>query len=178
VLASNIPARIAWAVDTLDLKPSDQVLEIGCGHGLAVSLVCDQLVRGRLTAIDRSAKMIAATRKRNATLVAACKAQLETVALADADFGRRRFSKIFAINVNLFWIDPLRELPVVRRLLKPGGTLYLFYQPPSPAQVKAVVAKLSRNLEAGGFVVDRVITREAPAAGFVCVVARPGGSNR
>ncbi|HEY3145828.1 MAG TPA: class I SAM-dependent methyltransferase, partial [Dongiaceae bacterium] len=108
--AQGIPDRIVWAVDTMDLKPSDQVLEIGCGHGFAVSLVCEKLGRGTLTAIDRSARMIAVAEKRNAGLVAAGKVRFETAALADASFGRRRFSKIFAINVNLFWIDPIREL--------------------------------------------------------------------
>jgi SAM-dependent methyltransferase len=176
VAASKIPARIVWAVDTLGVKPLEHVLEIGCGHGFAVALLCDQPSRGRLTAIDRSRKMIEAAQKRNRAAVAARKVQFETVALADADLARQRFSRIFAINVDLFWIDPSRELPVVRRLLKPGGALYLFYRPPSPAQVRPVATKLSRNLEAGGFAVDQVIAGRAPGAGRLCVVARQAKS--
>ncbi|WP_119303535.1 class I SAM-dependent methyltransferase [Dongia deserti] len=170
--ATEIPDRVVWAVETLALDPSDQVLEIGCGHGLAVSLVCDKLSRGRLTAIDRSPKMITAAQQRNAAYVAANKVRFETVALADGDFGQRRFSKIFAINVNLFWIDPSKELPVVRMLLRLDGTLYLFYQPPSSAQLKPLAAKLARNLEAGGFRVDQVISGRG-SVGSLCIIARP-----
>ena len=165
---AGIPDRIVWAVETLDLKSSDHVLEIGCGHGVAASLVCDKLVRGTLTAIDRSPKMTAAAEKRNRALIDAGKVRFEAVALADADVGRRRFSKIFAINVNLFWIDATVELPVVCKLLRPGGALYLVYEPPSPTQLKPIAAKLARSLEDAGFIMDRTI---AGPKGCLCLIA-------
>ncbi len=57
-MASKPLERFVWAVDTLALDPADRVLEVGCGHGVAVSLVCERLTSGRITAIDRSKKMI------------------------------------------------------------------------------------------------------------------------
>jgi SAM-dependent methyltransferase len=176
--ARSIPDRIVWAMETLNVGSSDQVLEIGCGHGRAVPLVCEKLARGKLTAIDRSAKMIAAAQKRNQALVAEGKVEFETVALADADFGRQRFSKIFAINVNLFWIDLAEELPVVRRLLRPDGVLYLFYEPPSPAQMKPLAAKLAHHLESGGFVIEKTMNGQGSSARCLCVMARSARSTR
>jgi protein-L-isoaspartate O-methyltransferase len=55
-MASKPSERFVWAVDTLAPDPADRVLEVGCGHGVAVSLVCERLTRGRITAIDRSQK--------------------------------------------------------------------------------------------------------------------------
>jgi SAM-dependent methyltransferase len=168
---AGIPDGIVWAVETLDISPADHVLEIGCGHGLAVPLVCEKLGRGTLTAIDRSPKMIAATEKRNRGLVLAGEVRFETTALSEAKFGRRRFSKIFAVNVNLFWINATAELPVIAKVLRPGGALYLFYQPPSAAQLKSIAAKLARNLESGGFIVDRTVFGPK---GCMCFVAHTG----
>jgi SAM-dependent methyltransferase len=169
--AQSIPDRIVWAVETLDIAPSDHVLEIGCGHGVAVPLVCEKLARGTLTAIDRSPKMIAAATKRNRALVKAGKVRFDTAALADVDFGRRRFSKVFVINVNLFWIDPAAELTVVGKVLRPGGALYVFYEPPVRAQLRPIATKLAHNLMDGGFAVDRAIVGPK---GSLCLIAHAG----
>lgn len=85
-MASKVSERFVWAVETLELEPADNILEIGCGHGVAVSLIWERLgPGGRITAIDRSQKMIAAARRRNQQHVESGRAVLEAVALEDAD---------------------------------------------------------------------------------------------
>lgn len=148
--------RFAWALKTLAIQPSDQVLEIGCGHGLMVEPVCEALGRGRLLAIDRSKTMIAAAGKKNRAALAGGKVAFQAVPLADADFGRRRFTKIFAINVNLFWLDPGPELALIRKALRPGGTLYLFFQPPTKAKAREVADRLQDALKEHRFALRRM----------------------
>jgi cyclopropane fatty-acyl-phospholipid synthase-like methyltransferase len=53
-VATKASDRIAWAVDVLDVAPGDRILEVGCGHGVAVSLICERLDSGRITALDCS----------------------------------------------------------------------------------------------------------------------------
>jgi SAM-dependent methyltransferase len=98
--------RLRSIVDQLGIQPDDRVLEIGCGHGVAATLVCERLDRGRLTAIDRSAKMIDAARRRNAGYVEQGTAEFLVGSLEEIDLDDRRFDLIFAVPVGLFHRDP------------------------------------------------------------------------
>ena len=166
----KIADRLVWAVETLAIDPTDHVLEIGCGHGVAVSLVCERLAGGKITAIDRSEVMISMARRRNSQHVVSGKAAFQTGALAEADFGQERFNKIFAIHVNLFWQQPARELGLIKKLLKPGGAIYLFYQPLVASKTQELVDKLTQNLQDNGFSIDEVLFKDlksGPALGII-----------
>ena len=171
----KIPARIEWAVEQLAPRPSDRILEIGCGPGVAASLICASLKTGRLTAIDRSAVAIARASERNARHVESGKAEFVQVALADAAFGER-FDRIIAMHVNLFWLAPRKELAVTRRLIKPKGALYLFYEPFSDAALKATAEKLGARLKANGFRLCDTIVGRAGERPQLCVLAAPAES--
>ena len=61
---STVPKRFIWAVDVLGVKPSDHVLEIGCGVGLMAEIIGSKLVDGKLVAIDKSSFMIDKAKRR------------------------------------------------------------------------------------------------------------------
>jgi hypothetical protein len=44
--AAKEAERFGWALETLAIAPTDRILEIGCAHGVAVSLVCERLESG------------------------------------------------------------------------------------------------------------------------------------
>ena len=122
--------RLRAVVDRLDLHPGHRVLEIGCGHGVAATLVCERLTTGRLTAIDRSPKMVDAAARRNARHIAAGTAEFLVATLEDADLGGRRFDRIFAVRVGLFHREPARARALAERWLAPGGRLLSEYDAP------------------------------------------------
>jgi ubiquinone/menaquinone biosynthesis C-methylase UbiE len=122
--------RLEPIVDQLALRPDDRVLEIGCGHGVAATLVCERLEGGRLTAIDRSAKMIEAAARRNAGYVESRKAEFLVADLEDLELGDRRFDVIFAVRVALFDRDPERARALVEPWLASGGRVHAFYDRP------------------------------------------------
>jgi ubiquinone/menaquinone biosynthesis C-methylase UbiE len=123
--------RLRAIVEQLEIRPDDRVLEIGCGHGVAATLVCERLDRGRLTAVDRSPKMIEAAARRNAAHVAAGKAEFLVASLEDLGLGDRRFDKVFAVRVGLFHREPHRARRLAERWLATGGQLFAFFDPPS-----------------------------------------------
>jgi SAM-dependent methyltransferase len=149
----RVPERVRWAVAQLERWRDAPLLEVGCGTGQAVALVAERLRRGNITGIDRSATQVSRARTLNAESIAAGRARVEHVALETAHdmFGERAFRAVLAINVNEFWTRPGRALDAARRLLGPGGALYLFYEPPSAAGLARLKTLLPALIESTGF---------------------------
>lgn len=122
--------RLRTIVDGLDLRPHHRVLEIGCGHGVAATLICERLTSGHLTAIDRSPKMIAAAARRNAAFVEAGTADFVVAALEELELGDRRYDRILAVRVGLFDREPQRARALAERWLAPGGALVAAFDTP------------------------------------------------
>jgi ubiquinone/menaquinone biosynthesis C-methylase UbiE len=129
-MAADASARLRRVVDQLGVGPGDRVLEIGCGHGVAATMVCETLGSGTYTGVDRSAKMIAAATKRNEDAVTAGRADFIVGELESLDLGDRRFDLVFAVRVGLFHRDPERAEALAGQWLAPGGRLRWFYDPP------------------------------------------------
>ncbi len=174
-MATKPSERFVWAVDTLALDPADRVLEVGCGHGVAVSLVCERLTSGRITAIDRSDKMIEMAARRNREHVAGGRAVLRTAALEGADFGDERFDKVFAFNVAPFWCRPREALRIVRRLLAPDGVMYLFWDArhTQPGRARDLADQLSAKIGSAEFSVNHVLIKDLRPVPAVCVIGQP-----
>ena len=125
-MASGASQRLVRVVEALDPQPGDRVLEIGCGHGVAVSLVCERLTTGRVVAIDRSAKMVAAATERNRRWIEAGRAEIRAGSFQDLDLGHERFDKIFAVHVRELATED--GLAWARERLTPDGVISLFDQ--------------------------------------------------
>jgi SAM-dependent methyltransferase len=173
-MASKVSERFVWAVDTLEVRPADRLLEVGCGHGVAVSLICEKLTTGRITGIDRSPRMIEMATRRNRQHIAAGRAVLEAVPLEEADLREQRFDKVFAFNVAPFWLRPQAAFAAVSRHLVPDGAVYLFWDArhTAPGRARELSEQVSEKVRLGGFSVDRVLVRDLRPVPAVCVIGR------
>lgn len=144
-----IAPRHTAAVSALALSGTESVLEIGCGHGVAVRLVLDRLTSGTITALDRSPKMIDAV---TTSVGASPKLRTRAEALEDADWAGQTFDAIFAINVDLNLRLGTRWPAMLKALLRPGGRIVLaFDPPPGSSKDHAFVGKSLDRLTAAGF---------------------------
>ena len=162
--------RFAWALTILEIQPKDEVLEIGCGAGLLVEQIAYKLDDGHVTAIDRSAAMIKMASKRSGESLSTGKLKLLNLDFADSRFRKSEFDKVVAFNVNFFWKNSLRELEIIRRILKPRGFLYIFYQAPFEITIEAA-GPIRNNLRTHSFeTVDTIFKKVKPTPVF-CVKA-------
>jgi ubiquinone/menaquinone biosynthesis C-methylase UbiE len=129
--------RLQQIVEEMNIQPGDRILEIGCGHGVAATFVCQRLKGGQLTAVDRSRKMIEAAKRRNAREIAAGQAEFILGSLEELDLGNRRFDKIFAIRVGIFLRQPDHARSTVEKWLAPEGKLFIFFDPPRQPEARS-----------------------------------------
>lgn len=123
--AGTISPRFVWTTAILPLEPDHRLLEVGCGHGIALGPVGERLTSGTVNGVDRSAKRIAAAARRNAAHIEAGRVRLRTASLHELEDETGSFDVIFAINVASFRTRPERDLVAARRLLAPDGALCL-----------------------------------------------------
>ncbi len=163
--------RFIWAVEMLHIDPDDHILEIGCGHGIAVSLIAPQLKTGTITAVDASRAMIDKAQRKNEGL----EADFIHQSFCQTALGQR-YDKIFAFNVNIFLNDAEKELSLIRDYLAPLGALYVFHQPPPTAGMETAqgfAERITNQLEKGGYVIRDVLFKKLAPAPVVCIISQP-----
>lgn len=157
------------------------VLEAGCGVGAQTVTLARQSPNARFTSIDVSADSIAEAQRR------ADRAGLTNVEFRQADifalpFGVESFDHIFVCFVleHLSW--PVHVLVVLKRLLRPGGTITVIegdhgstcFYPDSPAAHAAIQCHVKLQGNAGGnTLIGRQLYPLLIEAGFDAVRVSP-----
>jgi SAM-dependent methyltransferase len=171
--SSNV-RRNRWVVSLLGVQPTDRVLEIGFGPGIAVTELSHLAADGRVMGVDHSDVMVRQARRRNAAGVRAGRLDLRLGAVdALPDFGAP-IDKVLAVNNMGFWPDPIDRLMELRSMLSPGGKVAIASQPRGPGATSETstqaASEIEEALRQAGF--DRLRTEtldlEPPV---VCVVA-------
>ena len=169
----EIPERYRWAAELLDVRPDNRILEVGCGYGNMIGLICERITTGYITAIDRSETMVQAAVDRNQQYLDSGKAEILHQDLLDSKLPPDGFDKVFLFNINAFWMDPVSELAEVKRMLKTGGEFFIFHLPPPDHEINEFVDRFSSNLTKNGFDIISANVSVVEGKEMSCLISRP-----
>ena len=116
-----------FAVQQLDLKPMDRVLEIGFGGGVTIPslLKASAFVAG----VDRSADVVKRANERFAKAVRADRAVFRVGTVEALPFEDGSFDKVCTVNTVYFWTSLKQGFAEIRRVLTPGGRVVVGFLP-------------------------------------------------
>lgn len=115
-------------LDLLELNPTDQVLEIGFGHGRTLGRVAGLVSEGFVAGIDISPTMLRMAARRNRRSLQSGRLELREADAACIPYPDGRFDKAFAMHTLYFWSHPSEQFREIRRVLRRGGRFILGFR--------------------------------------------------
>jgi len=123
-LVNDEPNRLA--IDALDLRPSETVLELGFGPGWGLRTIAARTRGARVYGVDQSARMLRQARRINEVAVSRGRMVLVLGPFSPLPWVDEMFDKILLVNVAYFFDSGDRDISEVYRVLRPGGRIVLY----------------------------------------------------
>jgi SAM-dependent methyltransferase len=165
--------RNTWVVRLLDVQPTDRVLEIGFGPGLAIRESSRLTTDGHVYGIDHSAVMVRQATRRNRVAIEAGRVILVLGSFEAVPQLDEPLDKILAVNSMGFWPDLTRRLIELRQVLRLGGQIAIATQPRGPRATRPTSEEAAAEIQAAlwdaGFSLLRVETLPMKTP-VVCVI--------
>jgi SAM-dependent methyltransferase len=120
-------------VERLEIGPTDDVLDVGCGPGTGVREAAKRAVDGKVTGLDVSETVLYLAKRRNRDAVRTGQIRFAHVDGADLGLAPQSLDRIFSVHSIYFWKDPTDILRQLAEALRPDGRLVLAFRPDGPA---------------------------------------------
>lgn len=132
------------AIEELRLRPSDKVLEIGFGPGLALQRLTGIVIAGQVMGVDPSPLMYRRASVRNASAIAEGRLVLLETSVETLPVEDQSFDAALAIDNLHFWRSPLVGLREIYRTLRCGSLFLCAFTPPSGGRTAGLPDLLTR----------------------------------
>lgn len=128
VMASETAAVNGTAVELLELRPTDHVLEVGFGHGATIARVAAAVSGGLVAGVDPSEEMYRMAARRNRSAIEAGRVELRRATAEALPYPDAAFDKVLTVHTVYFWASVGPPLQEIARVLKPDGRLVLAHR--------------------------------------------------
>jgi ubiquinone/menaquinone biosynthesis C-methylase UbiE len=175
-----------WGLSQIAIKPTDTILDVGCGGGKTISKLAIMASEGKVCGVDYSDLCVGMARKLNALLIDKDRVEICEGSVSELPFKADSFDLVTAVETHFWWPDLSLGMREIRRVLKPGGTLIIIaevykgattgtakllekYAPKTGLKLLSVVEH--RDLfETAGFGNIQIV--EEPRKGWICGIGR------
>jgi ubiquinone/menaquinone biosynthesis C-methylase UbiE len=147
-LRSSNRKRNVWAVELLGVEPTDRVLEIGFGPGIAIRELSRRATRGLVCGVDHSEVMVRQARRRNRAAVRAGRVDLRCSSAERLPAFGEPFDRVLAVNNMGMWREPEERLKELRNIMRPGGRIAIVSQPRCPGATAQTTVAAGREIAA------------------------------
>jgi ubiquinone/menaquinone biosynthesis C-methylase UbiE len=183
IMAKETAAANEALLSLVELQPTDQVLEIGFGHGRTMDRAAAAVPQGFIAGADLSDDMVRMAAKRLRQAIEAGRAEVQRADSARLPYENGRFDKAYALHTLYFWKHPEQHLREVCRVLKRGGRFVLGFTPGDDPQARANFPvsvyqfyesdQVCGFLEDAGFTAPTMVRRDISSHPIVFAVAHP-----
>jgi SAM-dependent methyltransferase len=126
---ASVRRHTSRLIEAAQIRPSDQILDIGCGCGESTRQAARSAVDGGALGVDLSSRMLARARERSEA-EGVTNARFERGDAQVYPFDADAFDLAISRFGVMFFGDPVAAFQNVRRALRPGGRIaFLTWQP-------------------------------------------------
>ena len=184
VMNRSHAALTDWGLGHVTIGERFTVLDVGCGGGRTIETLSEMAPSGKIFGVDYASGSVAASRRRNAALIAAGRVDIRRASVSQLPFENDTFDLVTAVETQYYWPDPANDMRGILRVLKPGGTFLVIAESYAGGRfdrlqrpVMALIGSSHFNLDqqrqlfsSAGFIDVQVF--EEPKHGWMCAVGR------
>jgi SAM-dependent methyltransferase len=175
-----------WGLSRISVKPSDTILDVGCGGGKTLSKLATLAGQGKAFGIDYSVVSVSVARKLNARWIQQGRVEIMEGIVSKLPFSTDTFDLVTAVETHFWWADVPAGMSEILRALKPGGTLLIIaeiYQGAQSRMARLVEKHAPRSgikilspdehralFDNAGYTSVQIVTD--PAKGWICAIGK------